>query len=234
MLTNGCNLESFSHLSNAFDLEKCDFFRYLQVRDYFNREIKQLADSESKLINIFSDAYKAKGNKHLISRIYKELQNSKDQSSVQVRQKWEKESGLEISEEEWSDIWENQVKTTNSRAWREFSWKNIIRFFVTPKIKFMQQGSQVVNSLIILYLGKLPDNLMAHDKYLYKILLIACKKAITRKWLRENPPSKDEWIAIVNEINCMERLTFSLRLQFDRYIKAWDKWSVYCKECNPL
>ena len=96
-ITNGCILESFSRLSNVFDLEKFDFFRYLQVRDYFNGEIKHRAESESKLINIFSEAYKAKGSKHLISRIYKELQNSKDQSTDHVRQKWEKESGLEIT-----------------------------------------------------------------------------------------------------------------------------------------
>ena len=95
-------------------------------------------------------------------------------------------------------------------------------------------GTKVANSFVILYLGKLPDNLMTHDEYLYKILLVACKKAINRKWLREEPPSKDEWVAIVNEINCMERLTFSLRLQFDRYIKAWKKWSDHCEECNPL
>lgn len=115
-------------------------FRYFQVRDYFNKEIKQLDNIESNLINIFTDAYKAKDSKHLISQIYKRLQNSKSHSIFQVKQKWERESGLEISEDDWRDIWEGQARTTNSRAWREFCWKNIIRFFITPKLKFKQQG----------------------------------------------------------------------------------------------
>lgn len=36
-------------------------------------------------------------------------------------------------------------------------------------------------------------------KYLFKVLLIASKKkkkAITKKWLNENPPTKEEWIVI--------------------------------------
>lgn len=49
---------------------------------------------------------------------------------------------LEISEDDWNDIWEGQSRTTNSRSWREFCWRNIIRYFVTPKLKFILRGSQ--------------------------------------------------------------------------------------------
>lgn len=97
-------LESFGHLSNAYNLGKNDFFRYPQVRDYFNKEIKQTEDNEPNLINIFTDAYKSKDNKHLISRIYKRLQNCNNYSTDYVKQKWEKESGLQISEDDWNDI----------------------------------------------------------------------------------------------------------------------------------
>jgi len=41
-------------------------------------------------------------------------------------------------------------------------------------------------------------------------------KAITRKWLQVDPPTKDQWLGIVNEIYSMERLTSILRLKFDK------------------
>ncbi len=36
------------------------------------------------------------------------------------------------------------MTTTNSDLWREFNWKNIIRFFITPRIKQFQTGNQIV------------------------------------------------------------------------------------------
>lgn len=135
-------LQSFTHISKSYRLGGEDRFRYFQVRDYFNKETKQTNNRDTNLISIFTDAYKAKDSKHLISQIYKRLQNSKNQSTLQVKQKWEGESGLEISEDDWRTVWAGQAKTTNSRAWREFCWKNRIRFFVTPKLKSKQQGSQ--------------------------------------------------------------------------------------------
>lgn len=47
------------------------------------------------------------------------------------------------------------------------------------------------------------------DKYLLKILLVACKKSITKKWLRREAPSVDEWIDIVHSIFAMEIITFT-------------------------
>lgn len=51
-ITTGNCLEPFNHLSNAYNLGKKDFFRYLQVRDYFSKGIKQTEDTEPNLINI--------------------------------------------------------------------------------------------------------------------------------------------------------------------------------------
>lgn len=46
--------------------------------------------------------------------------------------KWQRESGIDISEEDWSIIWQYQWKCTSSISWREFNWKNFIRYFTTP------------------------------------------------------------------------------------------------------
>lgn len=58
---------------------------------------------------------------------------------------------------------------------------------------------------------------MAQDNYLYKVLLAASRKAITRKWLQTKLPSRDDWTTIVDDIHRMEKLTFSLRLQAEQY-----------------
>ncbi len=167
---------------------------------------------------------------------------------VQVKQNWEKEFSLELSDEDWRGIWETQIKTTSSRAWWELSWKNLIRFIITPTLKSVHQGrenlgvcwrqcgntvadyfhifwacpsihpywQEIIKELknifdleidfLTLYLGKFPDQLSTSDQYRYKILLVASKKAIARKWLQAAPPTKDDWIMVINETDTMERL----------------------------
>ena len=92
-------------------------------------------------------------------------------------------------------------------------------------------GLKVNFSFITLYLGKTPVGLTAQDNYLYKVLLAASKKAITRKWLQPNLPTRNDWISIVIEIQCMEKLTFTLRLRAECY---WERWTSYSFKCNSL
>lgn len=40
------------------------------------------------------------------------------------------------------EICETQATTANSRSLREFGWKNVVRFFITPKIAALQSGAQ--------------------------------------------------------------------------------------------
>lgn len=52
-----------------------------------------------------------------------------------------------------------------------------------------------------IYLGDiLFENWNINDKKLLGILLAASKKNITRKWLKVEPPTIEEWIDIVHEI----------------------------------
>ena len=50
------------------------------------------------------------------------------------------------------------------------------------------------------------------DKKLLTKLLAASKKCVTRKWLKGEPPTIDEWIEIVYEIYVMEKIYFSLKV----------------------
>ncbi len=78
--------------------------------------------------------------------------------------------------------------------------------------------------IITLYLYALPsENGSANDKYLFQILSAAGRKAITRKWLKPETPTTDEWIDIICEIFMMERITFAVRLQQDEFLKRWER-----------
>ncbi len=178
---------------------------------------------------------------------------------------------MQISEETWLEICETQATTANSRSLREFGRKNVVRFFITPKITALQTGSQsrglcwrqcgtsMANhfhvfwacpkiqsfwrevsteknkiigvdlgfSFINLYLGKTPETVQHKNKYLLKILLASSRKAITRKWLQPDAPTLAQWHGIIQEIYCMERLTFVLKLQFEKCTERWEKWIVY-------
>ena len=82
-------------------------------------------------------------------------------------------------------------------------------------------------SFTIIYLGNIAAHLLRRDKYLLKILLAASKKAVTRKWLQIEPPAKTDWINIVNDVQNMERITFSLNQQADNFLQCWEKWIVF-------
>ena len=76
----------------------------------------------------------------IISTLYRK--NSKSSSTMYIKAKWERELNTEITRDEWLSICETQHTTTSSRTWREFGWKNLTCYFITPAIKGKQSGSQ--------------------------------------------------------------------------------------------
>lgn len=78
-----------------------------------------------------------------------------------------------------------------------------------------------------IYLGNIPSTINSSDTYLINIMLTASKKAINRKWLSKEPPTQGDWIGIVKDIYNMEKLTFSLNLQMDKFTKYWRKWTTH-------
>ncbi len=90
------------------------------------------------LIKIFIEAYKGSNNKKIISRIYSSLRSERGLSTTYIKSRWEKETKIELTNDEWLNICKTQSVTTSSDLWREFAWKNTVRFFITPKIKKSQ------------------------------------------------------------------------------------------------
>ena len=56
----------------------------------------------------------------------------KTHSTFYIETKWEIEGGLNLTKEEWATIWEYQWKCSSSQSWKEFGWKSMIRYFITP------------------------------------------------------------------------------------------------------
>lgn len=270
------SMNSFQNLKGQFDLKSDDFYRFLQVRHYIDKIQRESIQVhwDNTLLKVFKDAYLEGSNKKAVSKIYRSLQETKG-NSLYVKQKWEREGNLVLEEEDWENLCEMQWKTSSSTSWREFCWKNLIRFFITPAQKrhytnssacwrqcgcimanhfhifwsctslnpFWQQVHGVLEKVFrvdisfkfeTLYLGVLPlEMFSSKDRYLFRILSAACKKAITRMWLKPGKPTLDEWIDIVYDIFKMERITLALRLQQGIFLSRWEKWIIYVTPIRP-
>uniref|UniRef100_A0A671XN45 Reverse transcriptase domain-containing protein n=1 Tax=Sparus aurata TaxID=8175 RepID=A0A671XN45_SPAAU len=269
LIKNG-NFMNFQEIKQKYNLNNRDHFRYLQIRDYFDKEIRHNVDLDNNgIIRTIIGVYNSKKYR-IISTVYHNLMERRGNTTSYVKLKWEGELGVNISEDEWLQIWRTQQSTTSSRAWRLFCWKSLIRFFITPKIqnkyllasqpcwrkcgatnvdhshvfwlcpkiiKFWEDAHlnivrildyDISKSCVLLYFGNMTGNVvLKEDRYLLKILLAACKKAITRKWYKPDPPTQDDWLKIVNEIYVMELLTHKIRTQEEQCREKWEKWTVY-------
>lgn len=125
-------LLSFDKLRDKFGLDENERYRYLQLKHYIENEIQ--VNSDNRIVLVFQQAYEGKKCR-VISLLYKGLMSYRETSSLYVKEKWEKELSEQISEEEWYNMCKSQCTSTSSRVWKEFTWKNIIRFFITPKIR---------------------------------------------------------------------------------------------------
>ena len=80
-------------------------------------------------------------------------------------------------------------------------------------------------------LGKLPEHLNGlSGLYMFKIMLIASKKAITKKWLNQVWPTLADWFDVMHNIYTMEKLTFALRLKTDIFELYWEGWTDFIKD----
>lgn len=128
------SFQSFETLKRKYNLCADDFFRYLQVRHYFNQDLKVHVNNLG-FVETFISLTESRAVNKTISRLYNAILRCKKDSTVYVKVKWEKEAGLTVSDEDWDCICRIQWTTTTLKVWREFCWKSIIRFFITPAQK---------------------------------------------------------------------------------------------------
>lgn len=95
---------SFAQLQTKFKLHSNNFFRYLQVRDYFR---KFMLDFETQPQSILDECFTIPPYKDkFISNIYNKLQTMSSPSSNKYKESWEKDMGIHIPD----DIWEKSLK----------------------------------------------------------------------------------------------------------------------------
>lgn len=141
-LTDKGVIKDFQTLKNSHNLEKQDFYRYMQLRHYITQKIHFPLDVQEPVLNEILNSYNAKSKKGVISRLYKGFLNKKLYSTHYITIKWEKEANVTLTDEEWRGCCTSVWKCTNSHLWKEFSWKCLIRFFITPKQKARWRGEE--------------------------------------------------------------------------------------------
>lgn len=227
------------------------------------------------LIQLFVNAYKSEIKKGVISQTYNSLHELSNYSTKYVKERWEKEGGQVITEEEWQNICSFHWKSTKSHVWKEFCWKSFTRFFITPAIKahydegscecWRNCGTETAHHYHIfwdckniknywrevhkalqnifgtylpydfksVFLGYISPDIKGVDKHLFGVLLAASKKALTKKRLTQDPPTLNSWIDVTFEIYNMEKITFLVNLEYEKFVKHWGKWFRYMSPIRP-
>ena len=94
--------QSFEALQSKYKLEKDDFYRYLQVRHYFNQNLKEVTEQiESGFLQAFLSLLRSQSCNKIISKLYIAIQKSKHDDTDYIRRKWEREGNVLIPKANW-------------------------------------------------------------------------------------------------------------------------------------
>ena len=140
-LYEGGTMRQFQDLKTRFGLTNQDFYRFLPLRHYLEKITKreELQQAYLGIVKIFLLGYKSHPGRGNISRIYKVLQELVGEDTVYIKEKWEKESNMQM--ETWGIIIVQQWRSTCSPSLRKFGCKNVVRFFRVPAQRISLGGS---------------------------------------------------------------------------------------------
>ena len=135
-LFEGGVLKSFEQLKEKYELPNQDFYRYLQIRHYLHthQEREKLCAPPSKIEHFFISAIEGTVKAKFISHLYKILQEELKENNLDIKEKWELEMNIIISDEQWESSCEQGHRVTSSPNWKEFGWKIKMRYFRTPLV----------------------------------------------------------------------------------------------------
>lgn len=103
-------LASFSQLQQKFKFPQSHFFRFLQIRNYIRAHIPSLVNTSSSVID--KCLVQCKESKKSLPIIYDLLQSFTSPCTSSLKEEWEKELRVEISEE----IWQRSLKDINKQS----------------------------------------------------------------------------------------------------------------------
>ena len=105
------NFASFHQLSVKFDLPNSHFFRYLQVRHFIRSSIPNFPVMPNATV-VDSLLHLNPTDKGLISNIYGKIKNLKQMSTGKIKNLWEQDLNISIS----NDLWDSILKLVNSTS----------------------------------------------------------------------------------------------------------------------
>ena len=219
-----------------------------ETKKQIQEQTKAGVMTRSGVIRLFISVYDSNNGKKLITKLYKEIKRLKSSNTTYIKDKWGQQAGRMLSEKEWGMVNKGQWKTTGSRSWREYGWKNIVRYFITPAqqksrytqcwrlcgenkanhfhifwgcpciLPYWQELQKSMEKITLtfeaLYLGRENQEITGSgEKYKFRIMLMAAKKSITRKWLKTDAPKMEDSVEVMLNIYRMKKLTFSNRLK---------------------
>lgn len=125
----GTTLMTFNQIMEKHDIARNDLFRYFQVRDFITKDTSLLADTS--VTQIEKQVLLSQG-KAAIRTFYASLGDDSNFGAGTLGEVWEKELGVEISEEMWDCIWDNARKITVCNRTRAMQLKILHRAHVAP------------------------------------------------------------------------------------------------------
>lgn len=132
---DGQTMKSFEQLRRDFNLPAQDFYKFLQLRHYLQKhtEWENICNKPFKLEERLM-SFTEETKKGVISKMYEAIQHESNDNSMDVKERWELETNIIITDEQWEETFKAGHKLTNSPSWWEFDWKVKMRFFNTPSV----------------------------------------------------------------------------------------------------
>lgn len=88
-----------------YNLEKHDFFRYLQLRQYFLKEIRknEATTEPNDIIQLMVQVYTG-SSISVVSELYQGITRGRGATTTYIRERWEKELNDKISSQQWENV----------------------------------------------------------------------------------------------------------------------------------
>lgn len=93
---------------------------------------KKMGEKEERLKRLCTKSALASIPSKSVSKLYNDLFLAGNENTLYIKEKWEKEAGISMSEEAWGEICSFQWSSANSTEWREHCWKKHSKIFLRP------------------------------------------------------------------------------------------------------
>lgn len=121
---------TFSSLKARFHIPDSEFYRFLQIRHFFQQHYPTPSEENTTLYEDLCHA--APRQRGLISQIYKLLESAEDIPTLKYRSQWDQELNLDQDAIDWDRGWLNIRKCSKSLTIRETAVKLTTRWYYTP------------------------------------------------------------------------------------------------------